>query len=70
MHLQKSTSAEETLLAKAAFESYAKNRGVAMLACHANNGTFQANVWVKSCRDSGQGLTFAGVNAHHQNGHV
>ena len=24
--------------------------------------------WVTACREKGQGLTFAGVNAHHQNG--
>ena len=39
-----------------------------MLACHADNGAFRANAWVKSCGDSGQRLTFAGVNAHYQNG--
>jgi hypothetical protein len=35
---------------------------------HADNGIFRAHKWVNACHSSGQGLTFAGVNAHHQNG--
>jgi hypothetical protein len=39
-----------------------------VLGYHANNGIFKANKWVDACKNKGQGLTFAGVNAHHQNG--
>ena len=35
---------------------------------HADNGIFNAEKWRESCRQQRQGLTFAGVNAHHQNG--
>jgi hypothetical protein len=67
-YLQKTATAEETLLGKAAFEHYAKDRGVTIQAYHADNGIFKANKWVLACRAQGQRLTFAGVNAHHQNG--
>jgi hypothetical protein len=29
---------------------------------------FKAHEWIDSCKKEGQGLTFAGVNAHHRNG--
>jgi transposase InsO family protein len=66
--LQKSTTADETLLGKQAFEQYAKDRGVTIKAYHADNGIFRAHKWVDACRSKGQLLTFAGVNAYHQNG--
>lgn len=68
VYLQKTATAEETILAKQAFEEYAANRGVIVKAYHADNGIFKANDWVKECHRKGQPLTFAGVNAHHQNG--
>ena len=37
-------------------------------AYHADNGIFKAKKWVEECRQRKQDLTFAGVNAHHQNG--
>jgi hypothetical protein len=33
-----------------------------------DNGIFKAHQWTKACKKEGQGLTFARVNAHHQNG--
>ncbi len=66
--LQKTATAEETLLGKEAFEQYAKERGVGVQGYHADNGIFKAYAWVMACRNKGQALTFAGVNAHHQNG--
>ena len=68
IYLQKTTSAEETLLGKEAFESYAADRGITIKAYHADNGIFRAHKWVNACKQKGQTLTFAGVNAHHQNG--
>ena len=67
-YLQTSADAEETIKAKKAFEEYALQRGVRIKAYHADNGIFRANKWVESCRENRQPLTFAGVNAHHQNG--
>ena len=66
--LQKTCTAEETIEAKRTFEQYAANRGVTVRAYHADNGVFKANDFVNECRSKGQPLTFAGVNAHHQNG--
>lgn len=66
--LQKTATADETIEGKTAFEKYALDRGVTVQNYHADNGIFRANKWVEACRSKGQGLTFAGVNAHHQNG--
>ena len=68
VYLQKTATAEETLLAKDAFERYAKDNGVEVRAYHADNGIFKAHAWVNNCNHKQQRLTFAGVNAHHQNG--
>ena len=68
VYLQNTCSAEETIEAKRAFEQYAENRGVKVQAYHADNGIFKAKKWVEECRQRKQDLTFAGVNAHHQNG--
>jgi hypothetical protein len=35
---------------------------------HTDNGIFKANKWVEECKREGQGMSYAGVNAHHQNG--
>ncbi|KAI2502104.1 hypothetical protein MHU86_12334 [Fragilaria crotonensis] len=68
VYLQKTASAEETIEAKKAFESYAKRHGVIVENYLADNGIFKAHKWVEACKNDAQGLTFAGVNAHHQNG--
>jgi hypothetical protein len=68
VYLQASATAEETVRAKTAFERYSAHRGVTIRAYHADNGIFKANGWVNECKSKGQPLTFAGVNAHHQNG--
>jgi hypothetical protein len=41
---------------------------VSIQGYHADNGIFKAYKWVTACRNKGQALSFAGVNAHHQNG--
>jgi hypothetical protein len=68
VHLQKTTSAEETLEAKAAFELYCASVGVKVLHYRADNGVFADNQWRNACTRAGQQLTFCGVNAHFQNG--
>jgi hypothetical protein len=68
LYLQKTASAEETLLGKMAFEHYCAQHRVKVQHYHADNGIFHAHKWVLDCRAKGQGLMFAGVNAHHQNG--
>jgi hypothetical protein len=66
--IQKTTSAIETLKAKMMFERAASDQGITIEAYHSDNGIFKSNAWQDSCTEKGQGLTFAGVNAHHQNG--
>ena len=68
VYLQKTATAQETIESKHAFETYAKDRGVKILNYHADNGIFRANLWQAECKKNNQGLTFAGVNAHHTNG--
>ena len=69
-YLQKTSSAEETIQSKRAFEAFAKNRGVTIKSYHADNGIFRANQWLEDCRAMKQPITFAGVAAHHQNGYA
>jgi hypothetical protein len=68
VHLQKGATAEETLEGKKAFEAYARDHSISIKAYHADNGIFCAHKWVDCCRMAEQGLTFAGVNSHHENG--
>ena len=67
-YLQKTATVEENIEGKEAFERYALDRGVTVRYYHADNVIFRANKWVADCVRKGQALTFAGVNAHHQNG--
>ena len=46
----------------------ARRHGVKIENYHADNGIFKAHVWVEACEKDGQRITYAGVNAHHQNG--
>ena len=68
VHLQKTASAEETIQGKKAWEKLCEGYGIKVKAYHADNGVFKAHAWMEEVRRSGQNMTFAGVNAHHQNG--
>ena len=68
IHLQKSTNARETLEAKAAFEAWSNTFGVQIAHYHADNGRFAERAFLSHCDSKGQTVSFAGVNAHHQNG--
>lgn len=69
IHLQKSTAATETVQGKREFEQLASENGHKIKAYHADNGIFNSAEWRESCHENEpQTLTFAGVNAHHQNG--
>jgi Reverse transcriptase (RNA-dependent DNA polymerase) len=68
MYLQKTPDGAETLEAKQAFERYAMDHGVRIQHYHCDNGIFSGNVWRDACHIRGQGISFSGVNAHHQNG--
>ena len=68
VYIQESTSAEETIDAKKAFEQFANERGVKIKHYHADNGIFASNGFREEVENCGQGLSFCGVGAHHQNG--
>ena len=68
VRLQKTSTASETIEGKKAFEYEARQLGIRIEHYHADNGIFKAKEWVQDCIDNEQGLTFCGVNAHHQNG--
>ena len=68
VYLQKTATAEETVEGKKAFEAFAHRHGVKIENYHADNGIFKAYKWIDACKQDGQGMTFAAVNAHHQNG--
>ena len=68
VYLQKMLSSEETVQAKKAFEAYASNHNVTILHYHADNLHFLHNAFISNCQQKNQGLTYCGVNAHHQNG--
>ena len=68
VYLQKTQSAEETVEGKIAFEKFALSHGITIKNYHGDNGIFKANKWVEHCSLNTQGLTYAGVLEHHQNG--
>jgi hypothetical protein len=68
VHLQQSLSAQDTLEAKRTFERFAATHGVTVRHYHADNGRFADNLFRRSVNEQGQGISFCGVNAHHQNG--
>ena len=47
VYLQRTTSADETLDAKEAFERYAYQHGVKILHYHADNGRFNESAWIQ-----------------------
>jgi histone deacetylase 1/2 len=68
VYLQYSTSGEETLKAKVAFEAFAESHGVRVKHYHADNGRFADNLFRNDCAKKQQTQSFRGVNAHWQNG--
>ena len=70
VYLKKTASTDEMIEGKKAFEPFARQHNVRLSNYHADNGIFKAHQWMQACRDDQQGMTFAGVNAHHQNGHA
>ena len=68
VHMQKGGTAIETLEAKLAFERYARSFGIRVSHYHADNSVFADKLFQRSIENSGQTLSFCGVNAHWQNG--
>ena len=68
VHVSESTSAEDAIEAKQAFERYAHSHGVSIKHYHCDNGIFKSKLFRQHFDKSHQTITFCGVNAHHQNG--
>jgi hypothetical protein len=68
VHLLTSQDGDGVLAAKQAFEATADAQGIRIKHYHADNGIFAAKQWLTSCSDQHQGVSFAGVDSHHQNG--
>jgi hypothetical protein len=68
VHVQGSTSAEDTIEAKRRFELFCQERGVRVRHYHADNGIFASRGFREEVQKCGQTLSFCGVGAHHQNG--
>ena len=68
VYLQRSVTSNETLDAKKAFEAYSKRHGVLIHHYHADNGRFADNAYIQHVKDSGQTISYCGVDAHFQNG--
>ena len=64
----KTITSQETVEAKIAFESYAREHGVNIQHYHADNGRFADKEFVSHVTRSGQSISYCGVNAHWQNG--
>ena len=68
VHVQESTSAEDTIEAKRRFEQFCHERGVRIKHYHADNGIFASRAFREEIHRCGQTISFCGVGAHHQNG--
>ena len=68
VHLQDSTSGDDTLAAKKAFEAIAQSYGVTIKHYHADNGRFADNQFIDHAASKGQSISYCGVGAHFQNG--
>ena len=68
VHLQKSTTAIETVEVKDVFERCAASQGVYIHYYHAYNGRFADNLFRQAVARKSQTLSFCRVSAHFQNG--
>jgi hypothetical protein len=66
VHLQKSDTSAETVIAKQALEGYACTMGVQIQHYHTDNGRFANNLFMKDILDQKQTIMFCRVNAHFQ----
>jgi hypothetical protein len=60
-------TSSEKLETKCDFERFAAEHSIKIMHYHCDNGHFANSAFVRACEESGQRLTFCGVNAHFQN---
>ena len=65
---QESTSANDTILAKRAYEAEFRKYGKEVRHYHADHGTYTVAKYKEEIEDKKQSLIFCGVDSHHQNG--
>jgi len=63
-----STSGEETINSKVAFEKMAHGHDVSIKSFHADNGRFAEAGFREDCDKCNRSISFCAVGAHHQNG--
>ena len=68
VHFSESTTSNEAVEAKHAFEQYAATFGVKIHKYHANNGAFNTQVLKESIIAENLTIVFSGIDAHHRNG--
>ena len=68
VHLLTEMNAQTTVESKQAFERVAESHGVSIRHYHCDNGLFDTKLFKESIAKANQGISFCGVNAHHQNG--
>ena len=68
VHLQRTSTSNETVQAKITFNRYTQERGMEIRHYHVDNGRFADKGFIKSCKLNNQRLTYCGVNTHFQNG--
>ena len=66
VHAQKTTSAQETIESKHAFECFARSHGIQVKHYHADNGRFAEQKFTNDVAEKGQTISYCGVNAHFQ----
>ena len=67
LHMITSTSTEETMIAKRAYERVAKEHGVSLVKHYrADNLRFNDTEFQEDCVKNGQTFNYCGVGAHHQ----
>ena len=64
--LMRDLTLDETLLAKTYFERLANERGVAIKAYRADNGSFSDKGFHDAVQDINQTITLCAVGGHHQ----
>ena len=68
VHILKYQTVDEAVEANEDFEAYAESHGVDTKQYHADNILFWSELCMNQYRYIHQGITFSGVNSHHQNG--
>ena len=66
--MQKSLTVEDTILAKRAFQSFARNHGITVKHYHADNGRFADKQFLAAVDEDNQTISFCAAYAHFQNG--